>query len=69
MKIETKYSVGDTVWYMRDNKVRCDTIVNVCVDINSKTQDNTYTLKINQSYLQFAETYLFTSKEELLSSL
>lgn len=67
MEIKTKYSIGNEVWYIKDNKVSSTYIYEIHITINSKGNDSViYNLN---SIGNFKTNELFTSKEELLKSL
>ena len=66
--VKTRYSIGDTVWFISQNRVQSLDItgVHVCVepDENSKVE---YILHFNSGWVN--EDRLFKSKKELLESL
>lgn len=68
MVINTKYSIGDKVWVMRDDRVREMEVVGVRanVDINKFLESEYY---LNDSSKLHKEPTLFSSKQELLQSL
>lgn len=79
MKITTKYNVGDTVWYMENDKVHKGKISKINNTVTSAMtaklgwyQKTTYNLfnyfsfKPKQEYQEYE---LFPSKEELFESL
>ncbi|MGL4779906.1 MAG: hypothetical protein ACRCXN_03635 [Bacteroidales bacterium] len=72
MTIETKFNIGDTVWYLYDNKVLQGVIVHIELQIDG---NDSYEEKCHikaehhqRQYMYYAEK-LFPSKEELLKSL
>ena len=75
MTIETKYNIGDEVFYMKDNKVRTLKItqINMLVQLIPKTIG--YGCEINQvvdygdGRTVLTEYECFSTKEELLKSL
>ena len=73
MKIETKYNIGDEVWFMHDNRVKSAIIIKIKAviekDMNSSAlvQDTWYYLYNYPN--PYIECRLFTTKEELLKSL
>lgn len=63
MTIETKYNIGDEVWFMFQGKVQSGYIVSItiygdCIIYNMRAY-----------CLSFKESLLFPTKEELLKSL
>lgn len=77
MKIETKFNIGQEVFFMFNNKVRSEVIekIRVIIDLKNKCFSTTemhvwYWLKPWSGDMDFfSEDKLFTSKEELLASL
>lgn len=82
MKIETKYSIGEKVWFIFDNKVQNSCIK--CIQINVREGDNrnepfvvtdfdyvllAKTRKGEHENHYFEDCELFKTKEELLNSL
>lgn len=67
MKIKTKYDLGDTVWYMTDNIVQSDVISFIRVEVDESNEPQV----IYQTYSKVLpiESYLFSTKKELLDSL
>lgn len=70
MKIETKYNIGDEVWFMENNKPTKGIVVKLDIDIarsgdwyieNYKVESHGLRCEVGQS--------LFPTKEELLKSL
>lgn len=65
MTISTKYNIGDTVWFMHDNKCVSKKVENIKIDV-----DNMYIQYIFNGYgIWLSEKHLFSTKEELLKSL
>jgi hypothetical protein len=68
MKIETKFSLGETVWFMKDNKA-------ISGDIKGVNYTENTDRKITVSYYIASFPYviyenrLFATKQELLDSL
>lgn len=77
MTIETKYSIGDEVWFMHSESVVRDKICAIRIDSTEKSTTIHYTLntvrKINGSADRFVigrnESALFPTKADLLNSL
>lgn len=72
MKIETKYSVGDTVFVMHNNKVVPIKIIGVHYSLDIwKGEHISYVGDITpvDSLSKFEEKYVFKTKEDLLKSL
>lgn len=76
MKIETKYNIGDEVWYMESNKAWSRTITTIRVTIYGKINIVEYGYQNHPEcgderthWLERHECRLFPTKEELLKSL
>ena len=68
MKIETKFNIGDAVYYMRDNKVDKSTVNKIDIVIGGKGVSVAYWVGLHGEYKRH-EGYIFANKEELLKSL
>ena len=71
MIIETKYDIGDEVWFMWFNKPIKGNIVKIDIDI-AKTGDwyiEHYKVEVDSSWYCHIGQSLFPTKEELLKSL
>ena len=71
MIINTKYSIGDTVYSMSDNKVICEHITSIITETVKDHKDNHETdirYRTNNSRV-IKEDRVFSTKEELLKSL
>ena len=72
MDIKTKYDLGQSVFFMKDNKVKTSAIKQISIDVwYNKYKE--ISMRI-QYYLFFADQFyeednLFLTKEELLKSL
>ena len=81
MTIETKYNIGDVVWFMWDNKPTCQKIAAMEVYVRERVLPSYYVepyeinpIKVVNSDIipynrRFHEYRLFPTKEELLKSL
>jgi len=75
MKIETKYDIGQEVWFMWDNKATQREIIGVAVHIEDDLQAEEYDIEHLEGEdgvlygLTLKIEDLFLSKEELLKSL
>ena len=74
MKIETKFELDDTVFYLDNNKVQQGTIVNISIEIKTKGKDMGYCYE--EEYVVFGDTpvekeskEIFTSKKDLIETL
>lgn len=70
MKIETKYNVNQTVYFMHENRIKSSEVA--IIDINSITNENTTEIKyrvFNLPNFFLLEKELFSSKKELLEYL
>lgn len=71
MTINTKYSIGDNIYSMRDNKVHIEHITGILTDTQINHKGNMLTdvrYKTNSGRI-ITEDKVFSSKEELLASL
>lgn len=73
MVIETKYNIGDEVWFIHDNKVKSATIITISIfverDMNSQYVSNSAQYGLYGFPYPYVENHLFRTKEELLKSL
>lgn len=71
MKIETKYSIGDLVYYLSHNAIAYKPIDFIRIEINESGNIETkYCIRATYAECEWrTEDKLFTSKEELLKSL
>ena len=79
MEVKTKYSIGDTVWYMKDNRIHKGKISKINNTITSTVTSNlgwyqktTYHLFNYFSFKpkqEYQEHELYPTKEELIKSL
>ena len=69
MIIETKFSVGDLIYYMEDNKVWCDTIGYITTHTNENGSSINYAVWRNANWNVYKEKDVFATKEDLLNSL
>lgn len=63
MTIETKYNIGDRVWFLFQGKVQSGYIISITIYRDYVV----YNMRTN--CLSFKESLLFPTKEELLKSL
>ncbi len=71
MKIETKYNIGDELFYMKDNKIHHSYVWAVKYEetmIGAGQRVTTIIYNINSSG-DYKENELFLTKEELIKSL
>ena len=73
MIIETRYNIGDRVWFMHDNKVKSEIIIKIDVVIEKDMNCTGVHKSIEYSLFNYSRYYtedkLFHTKEELLKSL
>ena len=74
MKIETKFNIGDEVWFILNNKVNCSKISKIAVEFTNK--DNYYYYHFEYDPPRsptlcnyFSIKNVFATKQELLDSL
>ena len=71
MTIETKFNVGDEVWFMENNKPNKGSVVKIDID-RARTGDwyiEHYKVKHGNDQICHIGQSLFPTKEELLKSL
>lgn len=72
MKIETKYNLGQEVWFMFDNKPRTAKVLKIGVQCRNEFTVILYEIKLNNydvKPFKVEECDIYLSKEELLKSL
>lgn len=69
MKIETKYSIGDEVWLMWDNKPTKRKVWLVEVKADKDGMDVNYYLEDREIDVWFEEVELFDTKKGVIESL
>ena len=76
MKIETKYDIGQEVWFMYENKPKIMKVWDITVEINTKFDGQYEYGTYHRAYYhdfghhnKVLEYELFPTKEELLKSL
>ena len=71
MVITTKLDIGDSVYYMRSNKIKVTTITSIRTESTvSSPLCVIYTLKDEYgNYFELREEYTFATKQDLLDSL
>lgn len=65
MTIDTKYDIGETVWFMHKNKCVSMKIENINIEVKIKYIQYVF----NESEIWISEKHLFSTREELLKSL
>jgi len=69
MKVETKYNVGDIVWFLFSNKVETGKVNAIKTFSDSTSSYESYNITIDQNRIANNIEKMFSSKEELLKSL
>lgn len=69
MAIETKFNVGDEVWYLCNNKVCCRKISSIVFRVSEFGASTTYYVPTPSESIALDEKLVFSSKEELIKSL
>ena len=70
MTIETKFNIGDTVFFLSDNKIEEGIVKRIQIDAYETGDLEIYSVRIStQTTMQMSSHYLFPSKQELLASL
>ena len=67
MEIVTKYSIGDQIWRIYNNRVVTEKVTGVFISIKETSIDITYTF--NGSDVKYNEMEIFKTKDELINSL
>lgn len=69
MKIETKYDLGQEVWFMHNNIPTCMPIINIAISVcGIKHTITQYVFQADEE-IWLTEHKLFATKEELIASL
>lgn len=69
MIVKTKYDIGDTVFYMQENKVCSNKVDTIEVHIDKRDKELCYTKYCGLGKFTLKEHQLFLTKEELIKSL
>ena len=67
MVVESKFNIGDDVWFIRGNQATCCDVTGVGIFVEGNKEPKiTYTVHYDHDY---DESQVFATKEELLKSL
>lgn len=69
MTIETKYNIGQEVFFMYDLQPTSGEIVMIDIERYAHMQFTKYTVVLCDVFISFYEEKIFPTKEELLKSL
>lgn len=69
MKIETKYEIGQEVWFMHNNKPTCMPIKYIAINVHGIKQSTIQYVFQADGDIWLTEHKLFITKEELIASL
>ena len=73
MKIETKYSIGDTVFFLYDNEIHSGVITECSISVRHDTRSEKYdaksTIHSEGEFLNLKRDMLFETKEALAEKL
>lgn len=70
MTIQSKYSLGDTLWFMHDSRACSGIAVKLSLDLTLNSSYEHYTLaRPDGAPMSMHVSYLFPSKQALLESL
>lgn len=70
MTVETKYNIGDEVWFILGNKARQGKILGITfTKVEYTLISYYYNIQVGPSHGFFIESDLYPTKEELLKSL
>ena len=72
MEIKTEYDIGDTVFFLYDNKIQSGLIYGIIITTRIENPANigiTYTVYVVGGEIKLAENKVFKTKEALIESL
>lgn len=69
MTVETKFNIGDEVWYLHNNKVCNRKVSAINIRITECMVSIIYYISAPKESITLEEKSIFSSKEELLKSL
>lgn len=73
MQIDTKYNVGQHLWFLFNDEVKCESVTNIHVTVGLNINPPEKIPSVNILYyfgrITKAEENLFTTKEGLIKSL
>lgn len=72
MKIETKFNVGQEVWFLKKNKIVSDFIDHICMRIDNDgitTLHYHFKKRDGEKATLRTEDYLFETREDLIEQL
>ena len=69
MDIHTKFSVGETAFFLHQNEVCNAEVTRITFDTQSGRVINQFNMKYRKSFVKLEDERCFRTKEELLKSL
>lgn len=69
MEVKTKFNIGDTIYFMYDNKVCKSSVRSVSVWIGKESTDIKYYIDWDKGRIPITEGESYATKEELIASL
>lgn len=69
MEVKTKFNIGDTIYFMYDNKVCNSFVRSVSVWIGKESTDIKYYMDRDKDRIPITEDESYATKEELIASL
>lgn len=69
MEIRTKFNIGDTIYFMYDNKVCNSSVCSVSVWVGRESTDIKYYVDRDKDRISITENKVYATKEELIASL
>ena len=69
MTIETKFNIGDSIWYMDNNKACNRSVSSIIIRITEYGVSVGYYVSKPRKSITLDEKLVFSSKEELIKSL
>nr|UWH96384.1 MAG: hypothetical protein [Bacteriophage sp.] len=69
MEVKTKFNIGDTIYFMYDNKVCNSSVRSVSVWIGKESTDIKYYMDRDKGRIPITEDESCATKEELIASL
>lgn len=69
MEIKTRFNVGDTIYFMYDNKVCNSSVCSISVWAGRESMDIKYYVDRDKDKISITEGKSYATKEELIASL
>lgn len=69
MEIKTRFNIGDTIYFMYDNKVCNSSVCSISVWMGRDSTDIKYYVNRDKDNILITEDKSYATKEELIASL